>query len=293
MFIRDGFPGQRLRVLPQPLVRQALERPLTERMLVTDVGYFPHAAAHGRSRPLGAKQAIVIACADGMGWVELEDQEPARVAAGTVVVIPPGAPHRYRADENDPWSIWWMHVQGQDVDPLVSLILGETRDPILRPNDVYSVATSIQEAVTALERDDTEPMLFVAAGAAWRALAQLASERQRGTSTTSDRIQVVQDFLRTHLASSFSVTELAKLAGLSVSHFSALFKESAGIGVVAYVTRLRCARAGELLITTEASIADIAAAVGYTDAFYFSRQFRALNGQSPRAFRQRSQSEAF
>lgn len=293
MFIRDGFPGQRLRVLPAQLVHSALARPVTERMLVTDAGYFPHAAAHGRSRPSGAAQTIVMACADGVGWIEVDGREPARVGAGAVVVIPAGIPHRYRADSNDPWSIWWMHVQGQDADQLVSIIVGDELDPILRPGDVYSVAASIEEAVMALERDDTEPMLFIAAGAAWRTLSQLASERLRGPAHSSDRIQVVQDFLRTHLVSSFTVAELAKLAGLSVSHFSVLFKASAGIGVVAYVNRLRCARAGELLITTETSIADIAASVGYGDAFYFSRQFRALNGLSPRAFRQRSKKEAF
>jgi transcriptional regulator GlxA family with amidase domain len=186
-----------------------------------------------------------------------------------------------------------MHVQGTDVDELVSVIVGESGSVTLQPNDVYSVTTSIEEAVTALERDDTDPMLYIAAGAAWRVLAQLASERLRGPAQTSDRIDAVQNHLRTHLTNSFSVAELARLAGLSVSHFSALFKESAGIGVVAYVNRLRCARAGELLITTESSIAEIAAAVGYADAFYFSRQFRALNGISPRAFRQRSRGEAF
>lgn len=262
-------------------------------MLVTDAGYFPHAAAHGRSRPGGAEQTIVIACADGAGWIELDGREPARVAAGTVVVIPAGVPHRYRADERDPWSIWWMHVHGADVPALVEVILGEGGDPLIRPTDALSVTASIEEAVTALERDDTEPMLYIAAGAAWRALSQLASERLRGPAHTSDRIQAVQDFLRTHLASSSSVSELAKLAGLSVSHFSALFRASAGIGVVAYVNRLRCARAGELLITTELSIQDVATAVGYADAFYFSRQFRALNGQSPREFRRRAQREAF
>jgi AraC-like DNA-binding protein len=46
------------------------------------------------------------------------------------------------------------------------------------------------------------------------------------------------------------------------------------------------ARARQLLITTTAPISEIAAAVGYTDSFYFSRQFSAVNQVSPRRFRQ-------
>ena len=44
-------------------------------------------------------------------------------------------------------------------------------------------------------------------------------------------------------------------------------------------------RARELLLTTRLSVQDIAETVGYTDPYYFSRQFRRVNGVSPRAFR--------
>jgi transcriptional regulator GlxA family with amidase domain len=57
------------------------------------------------------------------------------------------------------------------------------------------------------------------------------------------------------------------------------------MGVVEYHKRLRSARARELLITTDATVADIAHSVGYDDPFYFSRQFRAINGTSPSEYR--------
>ena len=59
-----------------------------------------------------------------------------------------------------------------------------------------------------------------------------------------------------------------------------------------YVKRLRMARSRQLLITSEHSVAEIAAAVGYGDPFYFSRQFREVNGQSPREFRRQARAEA-
>jgi len=71
MFIRDGFPGQSLRTLPRPLISSALSAEPTARLLVTDVGYFPSAESHGRIRPHGAEQAIVILCTEGAGWARI------------------------------------------------------------------------------------------------------------------------------------------------------------------------------------------------------------------------------
>ena len=85
---------------------------------------------------------------------------------------------------------------------------------------------------------------------------------------------------------------LAADVGFSTSHFSARFHAVTGFSATEYVKRLRMARARELLLTTDRGIADIAAEVGYPDQFYFSRQFRAVAGSSPRHFRQRVAEEA-
>jgi len=286
VLIRDGFPGQRLRVLPRPRVVEALAEPITDRLLVTDAGHFPHAAAHGRSRPRGADEVVIILCTDGTGHVELRGQEFG-VSRGDVVVIPAGIPHRYRADRLDPWTIWWMHVVGLDSDAFVAAIAGSSADcsPVMPAHDAYAVRGALEHVLVSLERDDTVASLRSASGAAWGVLAQLAADRARGTSEAGDPILAVQDYLRENLDSTASVAELATMAGFSDSHFSARFRQASGTSVVEYRKRLRSARARELLITTNASVAEIANAVGYDDPFYFSRHFRAINGASPSQYR--------
>ena len=287
MLRHDGFPGQRLRVLPVPLSRQARARPVTQRLLVTDAGYFPRAAAHGRIRPAGAAEAIVIVCTHGGGWV-MQEGRRFPVASGDAVVLPPDRAHSYLADEDDPWTIWWLHATGTDVPELVTQIRGPEDDPVVHLHDVFTAVALIEQAVALLEADETTGTLLRASGAAWHLLAILAADRLRRERHTADRIHVVQEYLRDNLSSAVPVSELARLAELSTSHFSALFKASTGYSVVDYLKRLRSARARELLVTTDLSIAEIAAQVGYSDAFYFSRQFRAINGTSPTQFRDAS-----
>ena len=82
-----------------------------------------------------------------------------------------------------------------------------------------------------------------------------------------------------------SVTELALTAGYSTVHFINTFRRRYGLTPGAQITRLRLARARELLESTALTIREIAFAVGYSDEFYFSRRFHHHYGLSPRGFR--------
>lgn len=52
-----------------------------------------------------------------------------------------------------------------------------------------------------------------------------------------------------------------------------------------YLLTIRVNNAASLLETTDYSMAEIAAIVGYEDPFYFSRLFRKIKGVSPRDYR--------
>ena len=289
MYLRHGFPGERLHVLPRPLVRDALERDPTSHLLVTDAGYFPHAARHGRVRRNGSSQAILIMCAEGSGWCDLDGGRH-DVTASQLLVIPPRTPHRYYADTDRPWSIWWLHVAGSDVSSLLSAIGLTSRTPTAAMSDPLRIFALVESICDELAADETSASLTAAAGAAWHLLARLAAERTT-RAVDHEPIARVQTYLREHLEVAIRVPELAKMAGFSTSHFSARFQAATGYTVTEYVKRLRMARARQLLITTGAPVASIAAAVGYTDPFYFSRQFSAVNHVSPRGFRARAVDE--
>lgn len=284
MLLPDGFPGQRLRVLPRPLVASALRRPPTSGLLVTDAGYFPRAANHGRRRPGGAPEAIVIVCVDGVGHCQVEGRATV-VAPGHALVLPPGRAHTYRADPRRPWTIWWLHAAGTQVSELLGVITPDGREALVELHDAYRSVATIDDAIGYLERDETFSSLISASGAGWALLAQLAADVVAGGPQRTEPVRQAQAYLRRHFAKPLSVAELARTAGLSPSHFSALFRAATGGGVVEYTKRLRMARARELLITSSRDIGDIAEAVGYSDAFYFSRQFRTVHGCSPSDYR--------
>jgi transcriptional regulator GlxA family with amidase domain len=117
-------------------------------------------------------------------------------------------------------------------------------------------------------------------------LVRRAREKAREVDDTEQRIAASIDYLEAHLERSIDVHALAKLAGLSPSHYSALFKARTGYAPIDYLTRVRVHRACQLLDTTKSSVKSIAASVGYKDQMYFSRVFRAINDVSPSEYRQ-------
>ena len=59
-----------------------------------------------------------------------------------------------------------------------------------------------------------------------------------------------------------------------------------GLPPLQYVHRYRMQRAKHLLETGDESVARVAAATGFRDAFYFSRAFMRSEGVSPLRYRQ-------
>ena len=285
MSIAEGFPGQRMLVLPRPRVREALQQPGTSHLVVTDCGYFPEAQSHGRARNAGIPQAVIIVCAKGRGWCET-DAGRFEITAGQVVILPPGERHAYGADVDEPWTLWWLHVAGRDLPEFLTAAGMTSEAPVRNLSDVYRVVALIGEVLHWMERDSTTASLLASAGAAWHLMALLASDRTVGNGR-SDVLDQAADYLREHFDEHVSVAELAAMARLSESHFAALFRRQFGYPVLQYQTQLRMARARELLDTTDRPIAAIANATGYPDSFYFARQFKKIHGTTP--FRYRAQ----
>lgn len=276
---QEGFADQRLCVVPRPAIAAALGDTVSRRLVVTDAGWFPHAVEHGLARPDGAAEAIAIFCTDGEGWVEVEGRR-SRLTRSTAVLIPPGAAHAYGASDADPWTIWWVHLRGDDVADFCHAIGPEPLTTISAPERVIGF---FDEIVSVLERDHSPPSLVLVAGIAWRLLAQLAVDRVRPG--RDEPVTRALQYLRDHVGDTVRVADVAKLVGVSPSQLGLLFRRATGHGVLAYHIGLKMTRARYLLDTTGDNVSEISRSLGYRDAYYFSRQFAHVHGVSPTAYR--------
>jgi AraC-like DNA-binding protein len=99
------------------------------------------------------------------------------------------------------------------------------------------------------------------------------------------RFKQIVDYIDDSLEQDLSVAELAGLGGLSVSQFAHAFKSEFGVSPYRYIIERRISHAKNLLRSSAATIADIAAQVGFSSHSRFGQTFLRMTGCTPSSYR--------
>lgn len=110
-------------------------------------------------------------------------------------------------------------------------------------------------------------------------------ERLQHPSGTAEAFSDVVTHLHERFADRLCATDLAEMAGLSVSHFERRFRRVFGASPRQYLVRIRVENAARLLRETERSVSQIALDCGFYDHAHFSRSFRKIMQRSPSEYR--------
>ena len=116
-------------------------------------------------------------------------------------------------------------------------------------------------------------------------------ESARAPVTRSDGNKLAAALLavRENPGAAWSVPGIAAQAGLSVSQTARRIRELTGLSPRELVIRSRIERARRLMEESAMSLEQIAASLGYSDVYFFHRQFKSVTGVTPGRWRQRSQ----
>src|SRR6202040_305498 len=95
----------------------------------------------------------------------------------------------------------------------------------------------------------------------------------------------VRAYIDNNLHRTIQIRDLSAVARRSKAHFSRKFKLAVGESPHVYVVRRRLERACHLMITSSASLSEIASSVGFSDQAHLCRLFRQAFGQSPAIWR--------
>lgn len=285
----EGFAGQRLVVVPRPILATALEYPLLKQLLPTDAGYYPKAKGHVCVRERGCPEAIFIYCAEGNGWCEIAERRH-EVSKNQLLVVPAATPHVYGAEKKTPWTIHWFHAVGSNVQIYLDR-LGVTREnPVVPLGGGVQLFSLFEDVLEGLEHGFTITHLIYAAHSLTHLMGLILRHKDEfgyGETTVRERVTKSIEFMKSHLNEPLKIATLAALVNLSRSHYTTLFKRVTGYAPLSYLNHLRMQRAVQLLNTTDLSIKRISDQLGFSDQFYFSRAFRKMHNHSPSEHRRR------
>ena len=151
-----------------------------------------------------------------------------------------------------------------------------------------SLAKLLETARRELERDrEVAKASLVTASHILQAEIERCSGANRSARGGLPTWQVVRvrAYIDSNLHDTIHVGDLSAVVRRSPAHFSRKFKLAVGEPPHAYVVRRRLERACHLMITSAASLSEIALSVGFSDQAHLCRLFRQTFGQSPANWR--------
>lgn len=98
-------------------------------------------------------------------------------------------------------------------------------------------------------------------------------------------LQVVLEYIESHLKEDISADEVAKATFISLSLLQKIFKQTFNYGVKEYIVKRRIALAAQEFVTTKATVLEIALNYGYSTCESFGRTFKKVYGCLPSDFR--------
>ena len=102
------------------------------------------------------------------------------------------------------------------------------------------------------------------------------------------KLASVFHFIEAHYRQPINLRDVAQEAGYSPAYLTNLVQGKTGRTVKRWIIERRMVQARDLLANTTQPVRQIAESSGYTDAGYFTRQFRQFHGVSPQIWRQQS-----
>ncbi len=227
------------------------------------------------------------------GILRMEHGTEIRVAPGSVVVVPVGAPHRLiegrdleywllgfcascvRMDETQLLMQPFMQVRHGAL-PIVLVPAGKRRKLVRLYRELKAESERHGPEAPELSRC----LLSLILGEVYRAMPMT-----RASVSDGSLVAKALAFIQQHCLEAISLKDVASAVHRTPSHVAATIKTATGYSVGDWIRSGRVGEAATRLAHTDASLDEVAAHVGWQDKTHFIRQFRKVYGITPAAWR--------
>ncbi|MFE5318458.1 AraC family transcriptional regulator [Paenibacillus sp. NPDC056579] len=195
---------------------------------------------------------------------------------GDMLLVPPGLEHGFWYSEP---PVAWISIKFEREEEDLPHWAGVIRSNLITRKLISSFKTAIHESPYL----QCEKVFVI--GFLETILHYVHYDHFRENDNSSELlVKHIMDKVYKRNGKSITIYELAEELSYSRSHLSKKFKEITGESLKSYIDHIRIQKIEELLRYREHSISEIAADLGFSDVFSFSKFFKKHTGMSPRKY---------
>ncbi|MFT4094389.1 MAG: helix-turn-helix domain-containing protein [Niabella sp.] len=282
-----GVGRQRIEI-PRPVLRSAvINNPLINGLYISSLGFYPKAKGHFTKRRHGLHENFLFYCVDGHGMFELNGARY-NVGPNEFFLLPQNEEHAYASNDNDPWSIYWVHFGGNGLPQLnAQHTVKEHFEPRHAKDNGEAIAL-FNKMYKALELGYSMDNLLFANLCLAQFLSLFIFNARHHPVTLNTKTDCVDNailYMQEHVTDMLTLKDLSSYSNYSVSRFSNLFKQKTGYAPMDYFMQMKIQQACQQLDFTDKSIKEIALTLGFDDPYYFSKRFKQVTGMPPVKYR--------
>lgn len=282
---------QRYCVIPQSVQKRMSQHPLCKNLFITEIGFEADTAFRPFKKHTAGNHYLLIYVAKGEGWYAVRGKTFA-VTENEFFALSHDEAVRLESSREHPWSIYWAYFSGAQAPGILLHLMGKNNVAPRKAKPLVGRIAQFNDILHHLELLENMENLVYANS---RFYSFLCSFRLTVLSAKkhAKKDGVIQsiEYMRENIHGTITLQDLAKSAGLSVSHYCALFKKKTMQSPLNLYTSMKVQRACQMLQNKDQTIKSIAYSLGFFDQYHFSKVFKQIMGASPRHFKNRKHHE--
>jgi AraC-like DNA-binding protein len=217
------------------------------------------------------------------------------LAGGDVFVTAPGEPHDTAGHPEEPGVLYWLNLRMPNrgasllmLPPSDSAIVARRLSNLPKPKfgGTAALRRIFEEVFMIYDRPKHPLKKVTVCNLLVRCVLEVltCAGREEGWHCSPVVMRILER-IQSHPEESYSLNELAREVGLSVSRFKARFRAETGIGPHEYILRSKIDAAKRCLLNRRVKVTEIAMQLGFNSSQYFATAFKRYTSQTPRDFR--------
>lgn len=230
-------------------------------------------------------QLLYVAAGKAHFYIGGEDKV---VTAGHMVLYQPKEEQHYEYFGADKPEVYWVHFTGGDVRNTLRHYDIPLNDHVFYCGTPSTYVLLFKQMIEELQtcRVGYEELLEMCFRELLLVIQRTRLEKPSIVSTqVQEEMAFARQYFHEHYNEPINIEDFAQSRHMSISLFMRNFKKVYEISPKQYILNLRMNNAQSLLETTDYTVSEIAAIVGYDNPLYFSRLYHKQKGQAPTDYR--------